>query len=164
MTMTDQKMYTLGPTDPNAGTRARIYSVLTLITPLLGFLATFGILSSDQADSINGFIAAATGLLGTFGLLGFGMAAKNTNRQVKDGTFDPVPPVEPHPVTNAFDGLTQLQAGVNDAVEQAKSKVAEGVAVIQGAAAMIPGGKPAADAVMDGPLGDLLRAVTSGKG
>lgn len=162
--MTDQtKIYTLGPTDPNAGTRGKVYSVLTLVTPLLGFLATFGILNTDQANSINGFIAAATGLLGTFGFLGFGMAAKNTNRQVKDGTFDPVPPVEPHPVTSAFDGLTQLQAGVNAVVDEAQAKVAEGVAAIQGAAALLPGGTQATDAVMAGPVGDLLRAVT-GKG
>ena len=96
MTMTEPtKIFTLGPADPNAGTRGKIYSVLTLITPLLGFLATFGILNADQANSINGFIAAATGLLGTFGLLGFGMAAKSTKKQLDNGTFEAAP--EPAP-------------------------------------------------------------------
>ncbi|ORA25151.1 hypothetical protein [Mycobacterium aquaticum] len=162
MTMTDQtKIYTLGPADPNAGVRAKLYAGLALITPLLSALATFGIVSTDQANAATGFVTAAVGLLSAFG---FGLAAKNTNRQVKDGTFDPVPPAEPHPVTSAFDGLTQLQAGVNAAVDQAQAKVAEGVAAIQGAAALLPGGTQVTDAVMNGPVGDLLRAVTGGKG
>lgn len=144
---------TAGPADPNAGVRAKLYSGLALITPLLSFLATFNIFTSVQVNAVTGALTAVMGVLSAFG---FGLAATKTHTQVKNGTFEPAPP--PPPVdakTTALDSLTHLKNEVNSAVEEAQARALDGITAIQVAAASIPG----VGAVVT-PIGDLLRSVT----
>lgn len=145
---------TAGPADPNASTRAKLYAGLAVITPLLGFLATFNIVTTEQGNAITGFITAAMGLLGVFG---FGLAASKTNKQTKDGTFDQAPA---SPVLDAFQAINAIKDHVDATVADTQTKVAEGVAAIQGAASLLPGGAAISAAVMSGPVGDLIQAMT----
>lgn len=141
---------TVGPADPNAGTRAKLYSGLALIVPALSFLATFGILSSDQVNALNG---AITGIIGVLGAFGFGLAARKTNQQVHNGTFEEAPP---NPVGTAFDQLDTIKQAVDQTIDHAQTRVGEAVAAIQGAAAILPGGAAASNAIFNGPVGDLI--------
>jgi hypothetical protein len=140
---------TIGPADPNAPARGKFYAALTVLFPLIGALATFGIMSTEQASAITAFATATLGLAGAFG---FGVAAKNTNKQVNNGTFNPPPE------TNAFEALNQLKTQVDATVEHAKTQVSDATAVIQGAAAMIPGGA-LISGVFSGPVGDLIQGM-----
>jgi hypothetical protein len=145
---------TAGPADPNAGTRAKLYASLAVLTPVLSALATFGILSNDQAGAINGFITAAMGLLGAFG---FGLAASKTNKQVNNGTFDAAPA---NPVSDAFDALNQIKDHVDATVFHAQDQVGQAVQAITGAVSMLPGGAAVTNAVLSGPVGDLIQSVS----
>ena len=148
---------TSGPADPGAGTRAKLYSGLAVLTPLLSALATFGVISSDQSNALVGFVTAGVGLLSAFG---FGLAATKTNHQLKDGTFDPAPPpVLVAPVDNALEQLTTLQSAVNDQVDKAQARVADGITFIQAAASMIPGGAPGRPGDLLAGLSDLTNAM-----
>lgn len=132
---------TAGPADPNAGSRAKLYSGLALLTPLLSFLATFGVFTSDQSNALIGVSTAVVGALSAFG---FGLAAKKTNKQVANGTFDPAPPpVVVAPIDQPLEALTTIQKAANDAVDQVQAKVSDGINFITAAASMIPGGAPA---------------------
>lgn len=140
---------TVGPEDVKASGRAKMYAALTVLTPLLSALATFGVLSSDQSNALVAALTAVTGLLTAFG---FGVAAKNTTKQVNNGTFNPPPAVD------AFDALSKLQQQVDATVEHAKTQVQDVTTVIQGAAAMIPGGQ-LVSGVFTGPVGDLIQGM-----
>jgi hypothetical protein len=138
---------TAGPVDTNAPTRGKFYAALTVLFPLIGALATFGLLSTDQASSITTFATAAMGLAGAFG---FGVAAKNTNKQVKNGTFDAAP-IDPNaPVLNVFEQLQAIQDGVNKTVATTVQQVGEAQSVIKSATALIPG-----------PFGELAGGLAS---
>lgn len=161
---------TAGPADPNAGTRAKLYSGLALITPLLSFLASFGVFTGDQANALVGFTTAAVGVLSAFG---FGLAATKTNKQVANGTFEaPPPPVVVSPVDNALEQLTTLQSAVNEQVDKAQTRVADGLQLIQAAASLLPGGAPAnvggvvggVGSILPGPLGDLVQDLADRAG
>lgn len=148
MTMSDQtKIQTAGPVDENAGVRGKSYAVLAVAFPLIGALATFGVLSVDQANAITGFATAAMGLAGAFG---FGVAAKNTNKQVKNGTFDPAPVL---PAVHALEQLVILRDQATTEVDRAVANVQTGVDTITAAATGvlggIPGAGPIAAAVQD---------------
>jgi len=159
MTMTEPtRIFTVGPVDPNAGMRGELYAGLALVIPTLSFLATLGIFTADQVNAVSGFLTAAVGLLGTFG---FGLAAAKTNKQVRNGTFEAAPAPEPTPVLDAFQAVDAIKTHVDQVVDHAQSKVSEGVAAIQGAASLLPGGTFVNAAMMAGPVGDLLRAVTA---
>lgn len=153
---------TAGPADPNAPTRGKFYAALTVLFPLIGALATFGVMSTDQASAITAFATAALGLAGTFG---FGLAAKNTNKQVKNGTFDAAP-VDPNaPVLNAFEQLNAIKQNVDQTIAQTVQQVGQAQSVMQSATQLIPG--PFGD-LAGGLLGagsaaveDLLRSVGS---
>ncbi|AER48670.1 holin [Mycobacterium phage Ares] len=131
---------TIGPADPNAPTRAKVWAGLAVIAPLLSFLATFGILSSDQANAINGALTAVVGVLTAFG---FGVAAKKTSEQVKNGTFDPAPPPPPPvlvpPAMSAVEGITAVANQFNDLVTGVTSGVKHVQDVVGGLAGAIPG-------------------------
>ncbi|TDO18113.1 hypothetical protein EV580_1295 [Mycobacterium sp. BK086] len=127
---------TAGPVDPNAPTRTKTYAVLAVIFPLIGALATFGVLSADQANAITGFGTAAMGLAGAFG---FGFVANKTNKQVKNGTFDAPPPPPPAPeLPPAMSAVQSVQA-VSNAFTDFSQSVAQGVQLVQGVAAAVPG-------------------------
>lgn len=155
MTMSDQsRIFTLGPADPKAGWRAKAYAALSAMLGLITLAATFGLIPAIQGAVLTNIVEGVIGLLGAGGLA---VAAAKTRQQVGNGTFDRAP--EPAPERNAFDALGQLQTQVNSAVDQAQTKVTEGVAAIQGAASLLPGGSFVADAVLNGPVGDLIKAV-----
>lgn len=139
---------TVGPADPKAAGRAKVWASLAVVTPLLAALATFGILSDDQANALNGAITAGIGLMTAFG---FGFAAKKTNEQVHNGTFQAPPAV------NVFDQLGQIKTQVDATVEHAQTAATQAVNTIQGVTAMLPGGAFINSAVQSGPVGDLIQ-------
>ncbi len=148
---------TIGPADAKAGTRAKIYSGLAVLTPLLSALATFGVITTEQGGALVGLATAATGVLSAFG---FGLAATKTNQQVKDGTFDTAPPpVVVSPIDQPLETLGQLQRAVNESVDAAQSRVVDGINFIQAAASMIPGGAPANPGGLLPGLSDLVEAM-----
>lgn len=152
--MSDQTQFqTVGPADPNAGMRAKLYTGLAVVTPLLSFLATFGIFTGEQVNAISGFLTATLGLLGTFG---FGLAATKTNKQVHNGTFTEAPP---DPVGNVFEQLGILKGQVDRTVADATNQVSNAAAMIQSAVSTIPGGSAVNAAVMSGPVGDLVQSM-----
>lgn len=131
---TPVQVQTLGPSDPNAGLRAKVYSALTVVTPLLSALATFGILDSKQANALTALATSAVGVLSAFG---FGLAAKNTNKQVNNGTFDPAPP--PPPLPPALTAVDAVKA-VGDQFTDFAKTVAAGVQHVQDTAVgLVPG-------------------------
>ncbi|UXE04422.1 holin [Mycobacterium phage Funsized] len=145
---------TAGPVDPNAGLRAKLYSGLALLTPLLSFAASFGIFSSDQANALTGVATAVVGALSAFG---FGLAATKTNKQVANGTFDAAPT---SPVLDAFQSINAVKDHVDATVADAQAKVTQGVDAIKSAAALLPGGTAITNAVLAGPVGDLIQDLT----
>jgi hypothetical protein len=148
------KIQTVGPEDPNAPTRSKGYALLAVAFPIVGALATFGVLSADQASAITGFATAALGLAGAFG---FGFVANKTNKQVHNGTFDEAPP---DPVGNVFEQLDILKNQVDRTVSDATSQVTNAAAMIQSAVSAIPGGSLVSGAVFSGPVGDLIQAMS----
>lgn len=153
--MSDQtKIQTVGPADHNAATRSKGYAVLAVAFPLVGALATFGVLSADQANAITGFATAALGLAGAFG---FGFVANKTNTQAHNGTFEDAPP---DPVGNVFEQLGILKGQVDRTVADATNQVSSAAAMIQSAVSTIPGGNLINTAVMSGPVGDLIQAMS----
>lgn len=162
--MTDQsKIFTLGPADPKAPLAAKAYTVVSSILSLVTLAATFNLVTTDQAGAINGVAAAGVGLVGA---VTTAIAAFRTRKQISNGTFDAAPPPPSTPVLDAFQAVDAIKTHVDQTVDQAQAKVAEGVAAMQNAAALLPGGTVVTDAVMASPVGDLLRAVTAtgGKG
>lgn len=137
----------------SANTREIIYYVGTLLVGGIGLAVTVGALTADQGANIGQVI---TGLLTLLGASAPALAAKKTGEQRKDGTFEPTPA---SPVLDAFQAVDALKSHVDQVVDQAQAKVAEGVAAIQGAAALIPGGAAATNVVLSGPVGDLIQAV-----
>lgn len=137
---------TAGPADPNGGLRAKFYAGLAVVVPLLSFLATLGVLTSDQASAITAALTSVTGLLGTFG---FGLAAVKTNKQSKNGTFDPAPP--PAPVISTAE---QIANAIPAVVQGLADKQAE-VDLIKNVAAGALGNLPG----IGGAAADLIRQI-----
>lgn len=155
---------TAGPVDPNAGLRGKLYAGLAMITPLLSFLATFHTITTDQANSLSAAITAVMGALGAFG---FGLAAVKTNKQVKDGTFDPAPV---NNVLNAFEQINAIKTHVDQTVADTVSAVQGASQTIQQATSLIPVGIPgggimsAVTAQGSQAVDDLIRAVSAVEG
>lgn len=155
MTMT-ASLQTAGPADPAASLRAKIYAGLSALLGLITLAVTLGFLTADQGTSVAQIVQGVIGLVGAGGLA---VAAAKTNKQVNNGTFDPAPVNSNLGIDNALHSIDAIKQHVDDTVNQAQAKVAEGVAAIQGAAAMIPGGSAVSSAVFSGPVGDLIQAM-----
>lgn len=132
---------TAGPADVKASGRAKAYAGLAVFFPLVSALATFGLLTSDQANSINGFITAGIGLMGAFGLAGFGVAASKTKSQVDNGTFDRAPELP------AVPALEQIKI-LRDAADQELNRGVDAAKASADVITSIIGGIP----VIGGPL------------
>lgn len=152
VTISDGGVATAGPADPNASMRAKVWASFAVLTPLLAALATFGILSDEQANALNGAVTAAVGLLSAFG---FGFVAKKTNEQVKNGTFDPAPTL---PAYTALEQMAILRDQAAAEVDRAVSTVQAGAEAMTSAtqvaasvlgAVPIPGAQQAVGAVQD---------------
>lgn len=153
--MSDQtKIQTVGPEDSAATTRAKLYAGLSALLGLLSFAVTLGFVTTDQGASIAQIVQGVMGLLGAGGLA---FASAKTNKQVKNGTFDDAPP---DPVGNVFEQLGILKGQVDRTVSDSIDQITNAAAVIQGAVATIPGGSLINAAVMSGPVGDLIQAMT----
>lgn len=124
---------TAGPVDPNAGARAKVYGGVALVFGLVTAAQAFHLVSADQAASIKDFVDGSLGLAGAFG---FGFVSYKTSGQVKNGTFDaaPKPPPSP-PAMTAVEQVKAVQAQFSDFTKT----VADGVQLIQGVAASVPG-------------------------
>lgn len=145
---------TVGPADPNAPTRAKSYAVLSALLGVIPVLTVFHILTTDQGAAIGTFTQAAIGLAGSFG---FAFVANKTAKQVKNGTFDPAPPplvVTQSPITDAFQNVSDLKTHLDSAVADSVTKVTDAIGVIQGAAAILPGGGLGSVVVEAGSLVD----------
>lgn len=135
--MSDQtKIQTAGPEDPKATTRAKVWAGLAVVGPLLSALATFGIMSNDQANAINGAVTAALGLMTAFG---FGFAAKKTSEQVNNGTFDAAPQL---PAYSALEQLAILRDQSAAEFDRAVSNAQSGAEAITTAATSVIGALP----------------------
>lgn len=145
---------TAGPADPNAPTRVKGYTVLTALLGLIPVLTVFKVLTTDQGVAIGQFVQSGIGLAGAFG---FAFVAAKTNKQVKNGTFEPAPNL---PALTVFEQLGAIQAEVDSTVAKVQSQVGSAVSTIQGAAALIPGGSAITGAIMSGPVGDLIGWAT----
>lgn len=135
---------TAGPADPNAGTRAKVYAGISAALGVVGFLATFKVLTADQALSIKDFAESGMNLAGSFGL---GFAAVKTNKQTKNGTFD-APPV--------ISTAEQIANAIPTVLQAAADKQAE-VDLIKNVAATTFGQLP----VIGGAAADLIRNIPS---
>lgn len=130
------------------------YLLGSVVTGIVGIAVLFGAVDQGTADNLG------QALLGLLGLLGAGapaLAAKRVSEQRKDGTFDPAPA---NPVLDAFESINAIKNRVDEAVNQSTAKVNEGIAIIQGASAMIPGVGGLTNVVLSGPVGDLIQAMT----
>lgn len=145
---------TAGPADPKAGTRAKIYSGLALLTPLLSFLASFGVFSAPQANALTGLATAVAGVLSAFG---FGLAAKKTTEQTKNGTFDPAPEPEP-PISTADQIANAIPTVLKDAADTIAAKTSD-VETIKKAAADAFGQLP----VVGGLAEELINGFIPGR-
>lgn len=150
--MSDQsRIQTLGPADPNAPVRSKSYAVLAVAFPIVGALATFGVLSVDQASAITGFATAALGLAGAFG---FGFVSHKTSKQVHNGTFDEAPVAAPPPIS--LENVAAVRDELDNVIIGAVTTAAGGLKQLAG---LIPGGTAATNVVMSGPVGDLVQGV-----
>ena len=154
------QVQTLGPADPKAPLAAKAYTVVSGLLGLVAVASTFGVITQEQGAALGGLGTAATGLVGAAITA---IAAFRTHKQVNNGTFDAAPPpVVVAPVDNALEQLTTLQQAVNESVDKAQTRVADGLSMIQAAASLLPGGAPAnvggvLGSVLPGPLGDLVQ-------
>lgn len=121
---------TVGPADPNAGLRAKVYAGVGAIGGIATFLQTIHLLTDVQAASITAVGGNITTLLTSLGLL---VAAFKTRGQVKNGTFEAAP--EPPPAMSAVEQVKAVQDGFTDFTKT----IADGVQLVQGVAASIPG-------------------------
>lgn len=71
--------------------REILYTVGVVVFAALAVLSTFRVIDPDTAASVS---AALTSVLGLFGVTVAGTAAYNTNKQRKEGAFDPASPVD----------------------------------------------------------------------
>lgn len=142
---------TAGPADPKAPFMAKLYAVLGSLGVLVGAGSTFGLITADQAASINDVSSS----VGTLGLSVVTLiAAFRTNKQVKNGTFDPAPePVLPPQISTA----TQIANAIPTVLQEAADKAAE-VDVIKQAAATAFGNLP----VIGGLAEQLIKSVDLG--
>jgi len=139
----------------SAKTREIVYYLGTILIGGIGIAITVGALTSDQGASLG---QAITGILTLLGAGAPALAAKKTGEQRNDGTF------ESSPVLDAFEAVAAIKVQVDEVVDASVAKVNEGVSIIQGAAAMIPGGSAVTGAVFAGPVGDLIQAVNDQRG
>ena len=139
----------------SAKTREIVYYLGTILIGGIGIAITVGALTSDQGASLG---QAITGILTLLGAGAPALAATKTGEQRNDGTF------ESSPVLDAFEAVAAIKVQVDEVVDASVAKVNEGVSIIQGAAAMIPGGAAVSGAVFAGPVGDLIQAVNDQRG
>lgn len=151
--MAFETVETQGPADENAGFRAKAYAIATTLIALLGLGVTlFGLSKGVQ----QGGEQIIQGVLTLIGALPSGVAARNTSKQVKNGTFDKAPTT---PVLDAFQSINAIKTHVDQTVAEAESQVGRAVDAIQGAVAMLPGGTLVTNAVLSGPVGDFVQAM-----
>jgi hypothetical protein len=146
-----EQIQTAGPADPKAPGYAKLYAILAVVGPLVSGLATFGILSNDQAGAVNGALTALLGLLSAFG---FGVAAKRTSTQVNNGTFDKAPEL---PAVSALEQLKILRDQAGAEVDRAVANVQSGADLIASATTTVLNAIPGASGVVQDLLDDVRR-------
>lgn len=148
---------TIGPADPQAPLRAKIYAGLSAVVGLVSLAVTLGFVTSDQGAHLTQIAQGIVGLLGAGGLA---VASSKTSKQVSNGSFDPAPE---SPVQNAFEQLGTIKRAVDDVVDDAQARVAQGVAAIQGATAMIPRGTFGVGTPIPDSVANLIRSVSESR-
>lgn len=120
---------TAGPVDPKAPLVAKIYTVVSSLLGLVTLAQTFHLLNDTQAAGINGVASAGLGLVGA---VTTALAAFRTNKQLKNGTFDPAP--EPVVVAPPISTADQIVNAIPSVLQQAADGLAEVDKVKQAAA------------------------------
>lgn len=102
----------------NANTRKVFYGLSTLVTGLLVTLAAFNVIDTKREASLEGLVAAIVALFGTGASA---TAYHHTNKQIKEGTIDPLEskefPPPPHPadvVVAGMQGINEIQKQLNE--------------------------------------------------
>lgn len=124
---------TQGPADPNAPAAAKLYTVVSGILGIVGIASTFGLLNADQAASIGAVGTAATTLVGA---VVTAIASFRTNKQLRNGTFEPAPP--PAPAQTAVEGIAAVANQFNDLTQAVAAGVQRVQDVAGGLASALP--------------------------
>lgn len=128
--------------------RQTIYAVGTIATALLGVLSLWQIVDPNTASVVN---AGLAGILSLLGAGAAGTAAVAVNRQRNDGTFEPVPQVDP--AQAVVDGV-QAALAAKDFADRELARIQE---AITGAIENVPVLGPLASQVLDRLNKDTLR-------
>lgn len=123
--------------DPNVGARSKLYAGLGLALPLISFLASFNIFTTEQGNALAGFLTAGAGLATAFG---FGLAATKSNNQAKNAIdLDALPAPIVTPAVAAVDAIATVASQYNDLINTVTSGVQQVHDTVGNLAAVLPG-------------------------
>ena len=101
--------------------RQTIYAIGTIATSLLGLLSLWKVLDPATAGFVN---AGLAGLLSLLGAGAAGTAAVITGKQRHDGTFDPVPELDPaDKIITGINEVLKQKADADAAIDRVKDIV-----------------------------------------
>lgn len=132
--------------------RQIFYAVGTLASGLLTLLVVFNVIDSGTAASVNGVIAAMSGLFGTAAV---GTAAVVTQKQIKNGVLSPAATAVDRTIT----GLQDVSKMYGQLVEQVSTGLQQVQTTAEALSTVVPPVAPAADAIAEitGNLADAVR-------
>lgn len=111
------------PLPPKA--RFLLYVIGVLVFAVVTGLSFFKVIDPSVASTVN---AQLVSILGLFGITIAGTAAYNTNKQVKDGTFEEAPQVDPaEAVVNGINAVLEAQQRAQAEVDRVRDAVAQAV-------------------------------------
>lgn len=111
------------PLPPKA--RFLLYVIGVLVFAVVTGLSFFKVIDPTVASAVN---ANLVSILGLFGVTIAGTAAYNTNKQVKDGTFEEQAPVDPaDAVVNGINAVLEAQQKAQAEVDRIKEAVTQAV-------------------------------------
>ncbi|QBP31397.1 holin [Mycobacterium phage Miramae] len=127
--------------------RESLYYVGTIIPALLGLGMIWGGIDAGAADSIGDIITGALALLGATAPA---TAAVKVNKQRKDGTLEPLAPVEQ--VVNGVQAVIAAQQSAQAELDRVKDAVTGAIGIIPGVLPQLgPLAQQAVDAVNSFP-------------
>lgn len=105
--------------------RFALYVIGVLVFAVVTGLSFFKVIDPSVASTVN---AQLVSILGLFGITVAGTAAYNTNKQVKDGTFDEPAPVDhADAVVNGINAVLEAQQKAQAEVDRVKEAVTQAV-------------------------------------
>ena len=105
--------------------RFALYVIGVLVFAVVTGLSFFKVIDPGVASTVN---AQLVSILGLFGITIAGTAAYNTNKQVKDGTFEPTPELDPvDAVVNGINAVLAARQKAEVEVDRVKEAVTQAV-------------------------------------